>query len=148
MGRRKKCHFEVESLLARKDLAGKPQYRVRWKGYAPTDDTWEPLDNLQAILPLVQAFDARYKEGSGPPRALRRVPKPVTLAPQGTLETDEINGLLDLWKDGERELLCEVQYKVRRTGEEVRNSKERVEAVRYRCPQLLIDLMASKIPNA
>ena len=147
MGKRR-SYFEVACLLDRKVIAGTPHYRVRWKGCPPSNDSWEPLEHLQKILPLVKGFDTRYKEGSGPPTALRRTPKPALAIPQGSLDTDEINRLVDLWKEGEVDLLCEVEYKPRCSGEMVRNSSEKVDAVRYRCPQLLIDLMASKIPNA
>ncbi len=38
--------FQVESILASKNDRGKMKYRVRWKGYGPSDDTWEPLENV------------------------------------------------------------------------------------------------------
>jgi len=145
MVKRRKSHFEVESLLDRKEVEGVPRYRVRWKGYAPEDDTWEPLENLQAILPLVQAFETRRKKDSETPKALRKGPKQATAVAQGSLETDEISRLLDLWKQDDRGLVCEVEYKPRRSGGAVRNSLERLDVVRYFCPQLLIDLLASKI---
>lgn len=145
MVKRRKSQFEVESLLDRKEVEGVPRYRVRWKGYSPEDDTWEPLENLQAILPLVQAFEAGRKKDIEPPKALRKVPKQATSAAQGNLDTDEISRLLDLWKQDDRGLVCEVEYKPRRSGEQVRNSMERMDVVRYLCPQLLIDLLASKI---
>lgn len=141
----RKSQFEVESLLDRKEVEGVPRYRVRWKGYTPDDDTWEPLENLQAILPLVQAFEARRKKDIEAPKALRKGPKQATVTAQGNLDTDEISRLLDLWKQDDRGLVCEVEYKPRRSGEPVRNSMERMDVVRYLCPQLLIDLLASKI---
>lgn len=38
--------FQVETILASKKDRGKVKYRVRWKGYGPSDDTWEPLENV------------------------------------------------------------------------------------------------------
>ena len=34
------------------------EYKIRWKGYGPDDDTWEPEANLTGCAPLLAAFDA------------------------------------------------------------------------------------------
>lgn len=39
--------FEVERIIAHNaDLDGEILYKIRWKGYKPKDDTWEPYENL------------------------------------------------------------------------------------------------------
>ena len=41
--------FEPERLVGERRAAdGTVEYRVRWKGYSPSQDTWEPLEHLQA----------------------------------------------------------------------------------------------------
>jgi len=37
---------------------GKKEYRVRWVGYGPSDDTWEPVGNLAGSVELLAAFRA------------------------------------------------------------------------------------------
>jgi hypothetical protein len=37
---------EVRRVIARRKQRGKVEYRVRWRGFDPRDDTWEPLGNL------------------------------------------------------------------------------------------------------
>lgn len=39
--------FEVEKILGKKKQKGVWFYKIRWKGFAPKDDTWEKESNLQ-----------------------------------------------------------------------------------------------------
>jgi hypothetical protein len=47
--------YEMDKIVARKYTNGKAYYRIRWTGYAPYDDTWEPSDNIPSEL--IEAFD-------------------------------------------------------------------------------------------
>ncbi|XP_954737.1 chromodomain protein (HP1-like), putative [Theileria annulata] len=38
--------FEVEDVLDFKYVKGKPKYLIKWKGYPPEDNTWEPEENM------------------------------------------------------------------------------------------------------
>ena len=41
--------FEPERIVdERQRDDGSVQYRIRWRGYDPSGDTWEPLKHLQA----------------------------------------------------------------------------------------------------
>lgn len=35
---------------------------MRWKNFGPADDTWEPVDNLQSCLDLVEDFEKKKEE--------------------------------------------------------------------------------------
>jgi DNA (cytosine-5)-methyltransferase 1 len=35
-------------------------YQVRWKGYGPQDDTWEPLSNLLSAKDAIAKFEVRH----------------------------------------------------------------------------------------
>ena len=54
--------YEVETLIDRSyDSDGAPWYFVKWLGYPDTDNTWEPITNLQSCIGLVKEFDEKMK---------------------------------------------------------------------------------------
>lgn len=64
--------YEVERILDTEQKDGKIKYLVRWKGYGPNDDTWEPVKNLQHSQQLVRQFHLR-----NPDRPKPRDPRPT-----------------------------------------------------------------------
>ncbi len=56
----------MERLLAKRKGRGRAgwQYLVRWKGYGPHEDTWEPARNLANAQEMIRAFEGR-QAGSG-----------------------------------------------------------------------------------
>jgi hypothetical protein len=58
--------FEVEEILDSTIKRNKIQYLVKWKGYDPSYNTWEPLRNLQHCIELVEDFHRKYPEAPEP----------------------------------------------------------------------------------
>ncbi|XP_063161866.1 M-phase phosphoprotein 8 isoform X2 [Candoia aspera] len=48
--------YEVEKILDMKTEDGQVKYKVRWKGYAPDDDTWEPEEHLKDCKEVLLEF--------------------------------------------------------------------------------------------
>jgi hypothetical protein len=61
--------YAVEAILAKR--CGK--YLVRWSGYGPEDDTWEPKTAFDVCPELLLAFEAEQSTAKAAPRRSRRV---------------------------------------------------------------------------
>ncbi|CAH8464209.1 unnamed protein product [Dicrocoelium dendriticum] len=55
--------YLVESIVDRRVRRGRVEYRVRWKGFPPEQDSWEPFTSLkEPCHPLIQEFHTRYRK--------------------------------------------------------------------------------------
>jgi len=54
--------YEVEKILNRRDIRGKPKYFVRWKRYTVEDNMWERLEDLQNTIDLVEEFEKKIRK--------------------------------------------------------------------------------------
>ena len=73
--------YEVESIRSHRYFGRnkKLQFLIRWKGYAPSDDTWEPADSVHAP-DLVKEYKQRtpgFRINNGPNNSSRS----ITLSP-------------------------------------------------------------------
>lgn len=51
-------------------------YLIKWKGYADSENTWEPKTNLSHALDLVKAFHAKKQKSSGTKELVGEKKKP------------------------------------------------------------------------
>jgi hypothetical protein len=58
--------YEVEEVLDSRESDGKLKYRVRWKNYPPSEDSWEPPENLANAQNLVDEFHRAYPDKPRP----------------------------------------------------------------------------------
>jgi hypothetical protein len=56
----KEEEFEVEEILDSRVVRRKLQYLVKWVGYGPEDNSWEPADNVANAQEEVEAFHQRH----------------------------------------------------------------------------------------
>jgi chromobox protein 5 len=55
--------WTVSAILDHKTSSGKHLYRVRWLGFAASDDTWEPEQNFSKDL--IKQYWSEHKKKSG-----------------------------------------------------------------------------------
>lgn len=60
--------YHVDRVLDSKKTRGRVYYLVRWTGYGPNDDSWEPIENLSNAREAVLQF---HREHPSKPRAPR-----------------------------------------------------------------------------
>ena len=58
--------FEIEEVLDSQLRHHRLYYKVRWKGYSPSEDSWEPAAHLSNSPDLIKAFHQRYPQKPGP----------------------------------------------------------------------------------
>ena len=54
--------YYIERILDKRKVNGKYEYKIKWEGYPLNQSTWEPLENLQTAMELVNEFDKVYEQ--------------------------------------------------------------------------------------
>ena len=54
--------YYIERILDKRKVNGKYEYKIKWEGYPLNQSTWEPLENLQTAMELVNEFDEVYEQ--------------------------------------------------------------------------------------
>lgn len=71
--------MQVESILDSRVRHGKQQFKIRWKGFGPADDTWEDEENVDSPE-LIAAFL------KGPSKAEKPAKSPIKNKKKATLK--------------------------------------------------------------
>merc|ERR1719245_2142056 len=59
------AEYEVETVVSKRDTEeGKVEYLVKWKGYDASDNTWEPIENLESSQELIDEFEGRTENAA------------------------------------------------------------------------------------
>ncbi|XP_050091229.1 chromobox protein homolog 1-like [Anopheles aquasalis] len=146
------AEFTVEKIIDCRVVGGKMEYYLKWKGFPPEENTWEPEENLDCP-DLIQAFkDARKKkdgkeESSGRKSKLKdEEPKAIPAKRKSTAEKkigfdrglvpEEILGAAD--HNGK--LMFLMKWKNALNADLVS-----AEQANVRCPQIVIKFYESRL---
>ncbi|KAF8760805.1 Chromo (CHRromatin Organization MOdifier) domain [Rhizoctonia solani] len=58
--------YTVERILDSKKVGRQVKYLVKWKGYGPEDNTWEPKAHLANAPEKLAKFHREHPEAAGP----------------------------------------------------------------------------------
>lgn len=53
--------YIVEKILNKRVIEGKLEYYLKWKGYPDSENTWEPVENLDCPE-MIKAFEENFKK--------------------------------------------------------------------------------------
>lgn len=53
--------YIVEKILNKRIRKGVPEYFVKWENYPSSQNTWEPINNLETVLHMVDEFEENLK---------------------------------------------------------------------------------------
>lgn len=88
--------YEVEEILDKRDLLGKTEYLVKWRGWEDiADRTWEPVDNLEGAEKLIVSFEKMQKENEKVESSKKRTSKEVTIVDDLLDDDYEVENILD-----------------------------------------------------
>ncbi len=54
--------YQVEKILNKRIIDGQTKYLIKWMDWPATDSTWEPIENLDNVLYMVEEFKENLKE--------------------------------------------------------------------------------------
>lgn len=57
--------FEVERIVAQRKRGRRLEYLVRWRGYPPEEDTWEPLASLRSANDALADYHNNQRASGG-----------------------------------------------------------------------------------
>lgn len=67
--------YEVEKIISMVEQKKGRVFRIRWKGYRPQQDTWEPEDNLNCKDLIEKFLEKQEKQSQYSTKELREEPK-------------------------------------------------------------------------
>jgi len=136
--------FYVEAIIDKRvNLKGQEEYLVKWEDYSIEDATWEPLENILVLKPLLEQYEKSKANSLSGNNNI-----------QEDLQTEEILNFLNedqiplkvlSIKRLENQLLCLCEFSESSTGIVPDPCYVLSAVLRERCPKLLIDFYESKI---
>jgi hypothetical protein len=77
--------YKVKAIRSHQRNRHKLQYLIKWKGYPESDNMWEPVDNVQALLLIRKYHETHPLEDKRPAkRASVAASPPTSYSPQPT----------------------------------------------------------------
>ncbi|KAG9451737.1 hypothetical protein H6P81_004641 [Aristolochia fimbriata] len=52
--------YEIEEIRKKRIRKGKTQYLIKWRGWPESANTWEPFENLQSCIDVIEAFEESF----------------------------------------------------------------------------------------
>lgn len=137
------AEFTVEAIVGKRRRQNRVEYCVKWLGFAETENTWEPIDNLNC-RELIAEYEQLSKTPRPPPRPKRATPQKKETTPPKRRGDGFARGLKPKKVVGVTREAGQLFYSVEWAGQkEAELVAGRV--AREKCPQLVIQFLQSKL---
>lgn len=64
--------YKVEKIVGKSIIDGEVHYEVKWLGYSSKENTWEPIENLDACHEMIKEFEKSQRTAAPHPVSSRR----------------------------------------------------------------------------
>ena len=55
-------YYEVEKIIGFRKNKGEEQYKIKWKGYPKSQNTWEPVNNLSNVKDMIDEYNQKHSK--------------------------------------------------------------------------------------
>jgi hypothetical protein len=97
--------WEVQQILDHRLQQNRHEFLIRWKGYPPEDDSWEPLENLKGSQEAIAEFWKENQMENEAPKIsthyIRRAWSSMTVSVTTPKSSEDIPEFWDPYSDGE-----------------------------------------------
>lgn len=158
--------YNVAKILDKKEIKGKQFYLIEWEGFSLEEATWEPYQNIKEnCLDMIKEFEKKVKikkEQQTFEKNSKEI-KNSTLEndkiyfrkkisfnekffQQGSLQTQDIpKSIIFVRRDTNKNLLCAVEWHIRKDGFKPNPSFCSNEEIKSYDPKILIDYYEKKL---
>ncbi|XP_020817192.1 chromo domain-containing protein cec-1-like [Drosophila serrata] len=94
--------FLVEKITGKRYLNGRPQVQIKWKGYPPEENTWEPIENIGNCMVLLGDFEEELFRSRQRKKLQKRLKKNKTSSSGSKTSDGELPGTTQATTTGKR----------------------------------------------
>lgn len=139
--------FYVEAIIDKRiNLKGQVEYLIKWEDYAIEDATWEPIENIMELKPLLEQYEktkANLQSANSNSTNIQEDLKMEEILE--CLEEEKIPLKILSIKMYEKKLICLCEFAESSTGIVPDPSYVPNSILREKYPKILIDFYESKI---
>ena len=145
--------YLVEKIIGKRIENGKEKFRVKWLGFPLSQCTWEPIENLKNVIPLIEDYKLNEKKTKSEKLLKRKRKDKLDVSDVKVINKEtKVDEKKPIAKDTKNYRVKDI-FKIDRNFNAVveieENSNNKIltlptSALKVQCPELLIDFYENK----